>query len=497
MVAKIVILVMFFACTIAIGLIARKKVLSVNDFVLGGRNVGAWLSAFAYGTSYFSAVVFVGYAGQFGWEYGVSAVWIGLGNAFIGSLMAWVILGSRTREMTKHLDTATLPEFFEKRYSSKTIKLVASIIVFVFLIPYSASVYKGLSGIFTSAFNINFTYCVIGMAVLTAVYVILGGYVATAINDFIQGIIMLAGIAMVVILVLNGNGGFTKSLELLSQQEVVQGVGKGMSGPFVSFFGPDPVNLLGVVILTSLGSWGLPHMTHKFYSIKDKKSIRKGTVISTIFALVVAGGSYFMGAFGRLYVESDASGKSVIRPDAIVPSMLKSALPDVMIGVILILVLSASMSTLSSLVISSSSTVTIDFLKGFIFKKMTDKTQMLIIRVLCALFILLSVLIALFSGTLISVLMSISWGALAGSFLAPFLYGLYWKGVTKAGVWAGFATGVGITVANIYGAWFTAPMAGAIAMLASLITVPVISLITPKLNKAGVDQCFECFGEKE
>lgn len=497
MVVKIAILVVFFVCTIAIGLIARKKVLSVNDFVLGGRNVGAWLSAFAYGTSYFSAVVFVGYAGQFGWEYGISAFWIGLGNAFIGSLMAWVILGSRTREMTKHLETATLPEFFEKRYSSKTIKLVASIIIFVFLIPYSASVYKGLSGIFTAAFNIDFTYCVIGMAFLTAVYVILGGYLATAINDFIQGIIMLAGIIIVVVAVLNGNGGFTKSLELLSKQEVVQGVGKGMSGPFVSFFGPDPVNLLGVVILTSLGSWGLPHMMHKFYSIKDKKAIRKGTVISTLFALIVAGGSYFMGAFGRLYVESDINGKPVIGADKIVPDMLKTALPDVLIGVIVILVLSASMSTLSSLVISSSSTVTIDFLKGFIFKKMKDKTQMLMIRVFCAVFIFMSVLIALFSNTLISGLMSISWGALAGAFLAPFLYGLYWKGVTKAGVWAGFITGVGITVANIFAKVFTAPMAGAIAMLASLVVVPVVSLITPKLCSVQIDKCFECFGETE
>ena len=497
MVVKILLLLIFFAVTITVGLIARRRVSSVNDFVLGGRGIGAWLSAFSYGTSYFSAVVFVGYAGQFGWSYGVAAVWIGLGNAFIGSLMAWAILGERTRSMTKYLDTSTMPEFFEKRYSSKAIKLVASLIVFVFLIPYSASVYKGLSGIFTAAFNIDFVYCVIGMAVLTAIYVVLGGYVASSINDFIQGIIMLFGIVAVVVSVLNGKGGFAESLTLLSKQEVVGGSSAGMQGGYVSFFGPEPAGLLGVVILTSLGPWGLPHMIHKFYSIKDGKAIRKGTIISTLFALIIAGGSYFMGAFGRLYVNSDANGLPEIGSDNIVPTMLSSVLPDILIGIIVVLILSASMSTLSSLVISSSSTFTIDFVKGFLFKKIDGKKQMLIIRIMSAFFILISVIIALFSSELISGLMSISWGALAGAFLAPFLYGLFWKGVTKIGVWAGFVTGISITVINIFTKTFIAPTAGAIAMLVSLVVVPLVSLITPKLDKEYVNKCFACFEEKK
>ncbi len=500
MVVKILLLAVFFTVTTVIGLISRKKVVSVNDFVLGGRNIGAWLGAFSYGTAYFSAVVFVGYAGQFGWSYGVAAVWIGLGNAFVGSLMAWALLGNRTRTMTKHLDTATMPEFFEKRYGSKAIKLAAAIIMFVFLIPYSASVYKGLSGIFTKAFNIDFVWCVVGMAVLTAVYVVLGGYIASSINDFIQGIIMLFGIVAVIVSVFNGKGGFTESITLLSQQEVTSGANAGMNGAYVSFFGPEPFALLGVVILTSLGPWGLPHMIHKFYSIKDEKAIRKGTIISTLFALIIAGGSYFMGAFGRLYVESDANGMPVTGSDGIVPAMLSSVLPDILLGVIVVLILSASMSTLSSLVISSSSTFAIDFVKGFLYKKIDGKKQMLVIRIMSAFFILVSVLIVLFSNELISGLMSISWGALAGAFLAPFLYGLFWKGVTRAGVWAGFVTGVAITVANIFTQTFIAPVAGALAMLASLVVVPVVSLVTPKVEKERIDECFECFNgnmEKE
>lgn len=282
---SIAILVIYIAVMLGIGIYSSKYTGSINDFVLGGRNVGSWLTAFAYGTSYFSAVVFIGYAGQFGWAYGVSSTWIGIGNALIGSLLAWVILGKRTRAMSKHLGATTMPEFFEKRFFSKGLKICSAIIVFIFLIPYTASVYNGLSRLFGMAFGIDYSYCIIAMALLTAVYVILGGYKATAINDFIQGIIMLGGIAAVVIFTLNNQGGFTSALSKLGE---ISDVGVP-AGSLASCFGPDPINLLGVIILTSLGTWGLPQMVQKFYAIKDDSAIRRGGIISTIFALVVAG----------------------------------------------------------------------------------------------------------------------------------------------------------------------------------------------------------------
>ena len=495
MVVKIACIVVFAAVTVLIGIISSKKVKGVGDFVLGGRNVGPWFSAFAFGTSYFSAVIFVGYAGRFGWNYGVSATWIGLSNALIGSCLAWLVLGRRTRVMTKHLDTSTMPEFFEKRYNSKALKLAAAIIIFVFLVPYSASIYKGLSGIFEMAFNIKFEYCIIAMALLTAVYVILGGYVAAALNDFIQGIVMLIGIGIVVWKVLAGQGGFTAALATLSQQ-TAETSGGTLSGAFTSFFGPDPLGLLGVMILTSLGTWGLPQMVHKFYSISDEKAIRKGTIISTLFAVVVAGGSYFMGGFGRLYVEADASGAPVSGFDGIVPSMLGNTLSDLMIGIIVVLVLSASMSTLSSLVISSSSTVTLDLIKGFIAPKMSEKKQMWTIRILCAFFIVLSVILAMDKGSLISNLMAISWGALAGAFLAPFMYGLFSKRITKAAVWVSFACGVGLVTANLFLKFMDGTMAGALAMVGTLVLVPLVSLITPRMDKDHVGNCFSCYDEK-
>lgn len=494
MVIKILLLLVFFGVMVGVGVYSRKHATSVSGFVLGGRSVGPWLTAFAYGTSYFSAVVFVGYAGQFGWKYGMASTWIGLGNAIIGSLLAWVVLGRRTRVMTQHLSSSTMPEFFGQRFDSKALKIVASVIIFIFLIPYTASIYNGLSRLFEMAFHVPYAVCVVVMAVFTAVYVILGGYMATAINDFIQGIIMLVGIVAVIAAVLNGQGGFTQAVMQLAQIPSDVEATAGQPGAFTAFFGPDPKGLLGVVVLTSLGTWGLPQMVQKFYAIKNEKAIQTGTVISTIFAVVVSGGCYFLGGFARLF-DSDAirNAQGAVVYDSIIPFML-SKLPDILIGVVVVLVLSASMSTLSSLVLTSSSTMTLDLLKGNVFKKMSEKKQIVTMQVLIVFFIVISVVLALNPPTFIAQLMGISWGALAGAFLAPFLYGIYWKGVTKAAVWASFLCGVGITVSNMFFRFIASPInAGAIAMVAGLIVVPVVSLITPKMKKERLDEIFACY----
>ncbi len=500
---KAVLLIVFFAVMIGVGLYCRKNATDVNGFVLGGRSVGPWLTAFAYGTSYFSAVIFVGYAGQFGWKFGIASTWIGIGNALIGSLLAWVILGRRTRLMTQHLDSSTMPDFFGKRYDSNALKVVSSVIIFIFLIPYTASLYNGLSRLFEMAFDIDYAVCVIVMAVLTGIYVIAGGYMATAINDFIQGIIMLGGIVAVVAAVLNLNGGFMGSLDALAN--VSDMAVSETPGVFASFFGPNPLELLGVVILTSLGTWGLPQMVQKFYAIKSEKAINKGTIISTFFALVVAGGCYFLGGFGRIVdVQNITNADGAVIYDAIIPEMIEK-LPELLIAIVVVLVLSASMSTLSSLVLASSSTLTIDLIKDNVVKNLSEKKQVLIMRVLVVVFIAISAAIAIMqhksTNNFIAQLMGVSWGALAGAFLAPFMYGLYSKKATKTSAFVCFIFGAGIMVANLlfrgsFPVILQSPInCGAFAMLTGLVIVPVVSLFTKKPDADFVTDAFSCYEE--
>ena len=503
MIISLIMIIIFFTMMIIIGIRSRSHAADINGFVLGSRNVGPWLSAFAYGTSYFSAVIFVGYAGQFGWNFGIASTWIGLGNAFIGSLLAWLVLGRRTRIMTKYLQSKTMPDFFGSRFKSPKLKIWASVITFVFLIPYTASLYNGLSRLFAMAFNgIDYSICVIVMAILTGTYVVIGGYMATAINDFIQGILMLFGIVAVIAAVLRDNGGLAAAME---------GLATGPNGgwEYASFFGAQPLFLLFVVILTSLGTWGLPQMVGKFYAIKNEDAVKKGITISTFFAIVVAGGCYFLGGFGRLYnVDVAAEGF-----DAVIPSML-STLSPMLIGIVIVLVLSASMSTLSSLVLTSSSTITLDFIVPLSGKEMSEKKKMFIMRVFIAVFIVISAVIAINQvknkSLFIAQMMGVSWGALAGAFLAPFLYGLYSRKVTKAAVAASFIWGTGLEIIqllislNVFSVsgspllsfvFKNSIYSGSFAMLGGLVIVPLAGALAKSTLPEGADDIFRCYDE--
>ncbi len=488
---KIVVLVLYALMMVSVIAFTAKKSISLNEFLLGGRNVGPWMSALSYGTSYFSAVIIIGYAGSVGWDVGFSAVWSGIGNALVGGLLAWSLLAKPARQMAERLNVSTLPSFFEKRYQSKTLRVLTSLIIFIFLLPYSASVYKGLGRMFEMAMGFDYTYCVIGIALLSSIYLFLGGYKATAVTDFIQGIIMLIGIAVVVLYIQNAAGGAAAGLAQLGEEAI--------GGPgFNTLIPPEgkEIYLLSNIVLTSLGVLGMPHMIHKFFAIKEASAVRRATVISTFFCTIIAGGAYFAGSFGRVVLSkiTNASGDTFaslinngsMSKDAVMPTMLTDqsivGIPDALLGLVVVLLLSASISTLTALVLSSSSAITIDLLGSF-FPKVREKSATLTMRILCVVFIALSLVINfLMQGTPIVSLMSLSWGTIAGAFLAPFLYGLLWKGVTKAGVYTGITAGVltSLLPPLVTGNFALSPISGACAMVLSLILVPLVSLLTSK-----------------
>lgn len=482
---KYAVLVLYAVMLVSILVLTAKKSLSLKDFLLGGRSVGAWMSALSYGASYFSAVIIVGYAGSMGWQFGVAAAWGGIGNAVIGSLLAWTLLAKPVRRMGEKLDVGTIPGFFEKRYNAKWMKLAASVIIFVFLIPYSASVYKGLGTMFTMALGIDYTWCVIGIAVLAALYLFAGGYRATAITDFIQGIIMIVGVVLIIWYIIRGAGGLKEGLAELGKME----------GTFdsLAITGKNAKPLLSNVLLTSLGTLGLPQMLHKFFAIKDTKSVKRAAVISTVFALIIAGGVYFAGGFSRVVLSkipdaaygtaASAVEQGALVTDQIMPTMVTDqtvvCIPEWLQGLFIVLLLSASISTLTALVLASASVISVD-LMGTLLPKRTEKQKTMTMRILCLIFVGLSLVINfLMQNTPIMQLMSLSWGVVAGSFLAPFMYGLLWKGTTRMGAWAGMAAGFLVALLPpLFLGTSVAALSGVGGMLTGLVVVPLISLIT-------------------
>ena len=402
------------------------------SFTVGGRNAGAWISALSYGTAYFSAVMFIGYSGGSGWNFGLWSVLVGLGNAVFGSLLAWLVLANRTRSLTRQHHIKSMPQLFEKRFKSPAMRLFSCVVIFIFLIPYSASVYKGLSSVCSVILGIDEQVCMVIIAIASALLLVLGGYMATLKADFVQGLVMMVGVAaLIVLIVLSPQvGGLTNGLSnMVSYME---------SHEMAPLPASSAISLIATILMTSFGTWGLPQMIHKYYGIRDKKEVKRGVVISTVFALLVAGGGYFIGSLSHLFFgETMPEGGK----DFIVPLMLDSAgLPNILIGVILVLLISASVSTLSSITLTACSTVSMDLVKAGFAKKMKDQNVAALTRILCLVFVVLSYVIANYPTPILE-MMSYSWGIISGAFLAPYLLSLYWKGINRAGAWAGMLGG--------------------------------------------------------
>lgn len=474
---KLAILTLYIVTMIVVGYVGLKRTRTVTDFFLANRRVGPWLSAFAYGSTYFSAVLFIGYAGKIGWGFGISSLWIVAGNAILGSLLAWLVLARRTRQITRELNVRTLPEFLEARYHSPLMKPFAAVLIFVFLVPYSASAYMGLSYLFEHVFGIGYVTALIVMTVVTGVYLVMGGYFSVALSDLIQGLFMIGGVFVLLFYVLVNPtvGGFTNLIKGLAE------VDPRLAGPVGP---PGWMPMLFLVLLTSLGPWGLPQMIQKYYAIKDDQSVRAGTVIATLFAALITFGAYFTGAASRLFFQTVPLEAGRPNPDLIIPQLIVRILPDAAASLILVLVLAASMSTLSSLVLVASSAVAIDLVgTGGTGTASGESGRVLLMRLLCVLFLVCSLAIALTKPAVILSLMALSWGTLAGAFLGPYLYGLYRPRAGKLEAWVGMITGLLISLVLSFAFKLDAgktPMASTFAMIVPLLLMPVVGRLIPE-----------------
>ncbi len=496
-----------------VGVFSYNKTKNLDGFLLGNRKIGPWVTAFAYGTTYFSAVVFVGYAGQHGWNIGVGAVWIGVGNAILGCLLSWLLLANKTRKMTKRLDAKTMPDYFEKRYNSKGMKIISAIVIFVFLVPYSAAVYKGLGTLFNVVFpSVDTWVWMLIIACLTAVYLVVGGYLATAYTNLIQGIIMIVGVVCLTIMVLchSSVGGISGLIENLGKFESISGDPNPITGSqLTSIFGGSSFKFLCFnILLTSFGTWGLPQMIGKFYAIKDTSSIKSGTIISTIFCIIIGCGAYLIGSTSRLILGGQLPEGGI---DSVIPTLLIEVLGNgtmgvILLAIIMVLLLSASMSTLVAVVLTSASAVAVDFIPAVSKKEVSQKSQVLLTRILCLVFVACSFIFATMNIPIIVSLMSFSWGVVSGCFIGPYVWGLFSKKITKVGAYAGMIAGlvtVGLAtliitlVSDFTTACKMSPEMGVMAMAVSFIIVPLVSLFTKNKSteKQRVEELFECYKE--
>lgn len=476
---KIATLVIYVIIILCIGYVSMKRTKTFGEFFLANRSVGPWLTAFTYGTAYFSAVLIIGFAGKLGWGFGMASLWVALGNTLIGTFLVWKLLAKRVMQATQELNVQTMPEYLEARYKSHFLKIYSAVCIFVFLIPYSASVYMGLSYLFEINLNVPYYWVLAGMAALTAIYLIMGGYKAVTIVDIFQGTIMIAGILIMISIFTGKAGGFSNVVESLN----------AIDPKLTSMWGLPPwYFIVSLVILTSVAPLAMPQLIQKFYGIRDEKAVKTGTIVATAFAAIITFGAYYSGALTRVFISEgrhpDLFEGGKVAVDKLMPVMIRDFVPDILGVIILLLVFAASMSTLAALVLVSSSAIIKDLYKGYIGKHATEESLVLPMRIACAAAIAFSVLVAYFQPSIIVTLLSISWGAVASVFLAPFLFGLLWKKATRTSAIVSSFSGLG-TILILYFAIDSAkwvPVIASVGMLLSLIVLPIVVCIESKLK---------------
>ncbi len=476
MIAKFLVVIFYALIVIVIGILGSRKTKSFHDFMLGGGKVGPWMTAFSYGTAYFSAVLFIGFAGKIGWGFGLSGLWIALGNTVLGVLGVWLLLGNRIKKAASRYNIHTMPEFLEARYDCTFLKFFTSAAIFIFFIPYTAAVFMGLSYLFEIIFQMPYQYVLLFMGIFTGFYLVLGGYKSMAMIDVIFGIIMTAGVFVLLWSTISEGGGMAN---IISRLKAINPKLAAPIGP------PGFIPLFSLVFLTSIAPFAMPQLVQKFYAIKDKRAVKIGTIASTVFAILVTGTAYFTGALSRIFLtpENNPGAFSDGNPifDALMPELLNTVIPEALTVVILLLILSASMSTLAALVLISSSVITKDFFKGYFNKKASDRSLTILMRFSSAFFIILSIILAMLKPAVIVTILSISWGAIASVFLGPFIWGLFSKKVNRFGAIAASVLGLGVClVLFLMLGNKKVPQAGTLGMITSLIAVPIFSLFGKK-----------------
>ena len=462
--ACLTVLILYVAALVVIGIWSAKKARTADDFVIGGRKLGPWVTALSFIAVYFSSVLIIG-GGGFGYKFGMSTVWIGAINVLVGCTLCWIVLGKRVRILTERMGVNTISGFFMKRYGSPEAGIFSAFVIFLFLIIYNVSVVKGMAHSFEVLMGLPYWGGVLISGLVIIFYVVLGGYQAVVWTGFAQAWVMI----------------FSLLLLTFSTLKAVGGLGEGMRR--LAEAGPGYVNtpgtwgwagLVSYCLVVSFGVWGMPQLLIRFYSIKDAKTFRLGTIIVTVGA-AIAVLPYLNGALARVLLPN------LENPDLAIPSLSRIVLSPWGSAVLLAGVVAAGMSTFAGVLIIISSSLVRDVYINGLKKELTGPQEVLANRVITAAVGVIGLLMALKPPALILVLTAFSWAVIASTNLWPLLFGLYWRGASRAGAFAsmlaGFLTAIAWTWrGNPFG--IHGFIAGSVAGLVVLVAVSLVKRST-------------------
>jgi SSS family solute:Na+ symporter len=426
----IIVLAIYLVILAGIGVLTSRRLKSSSDFALGGRSIGPWVTALSFVAAYFSSVLIIG-GGGFGYRFGLATLWIGAANVLIGCLLAWILLGKRIRKLTEETDSMTISEFLGKRYRSPSVMIFSAAIIFLFLIIYNVSVVKGMANAIQVLMDVPYIAGVLISGIIIVFYVSVGGYFAVVWTSFIQAWIMIAGLLLLTGFTLDKVGGLAAAAERLAAMDPGYVNTPGVWGW---------AGLISYCLVVSLGTWGMPQLVIRFYSIKNTRVLRLGTVVVTAGA-AIALLPYLNGAIARIFHPDLAS------PDLAIPTLTRSILPPIAAAVFLAGVIAAGMSTFAGVLIITSTSLVRDIFKGALKCDLTAAQELTFARRASALVGVVSLLIAVRPPGLILVLTAFAWAVIASTNLWPLLFGIYWKRTSPTSTLASMVIGAGTAIA--------------------------------------------------
>ncbi|MCK4528266.1 sodium/proline symporter [candidate division WOR-3 bacterium] len=459
-----IVIIFYLGILILVGLITGRKTRSVDDFYIGGRQLGPWVTALSFVAAYFSSVVIIG-GGGFGYMFGMATLWVGAINVLLGGTLCWIVLGPRIRKFTQRLKTITIPGFLSERFKSRFILIFSAIIIVLFMVVYNVSILKGMGHIFEVLMEIPYVYGIIIACVIILFYVSIGGYLAVVWTSFIQAWIMSAGLILLTIFALKATGGITVV------NQALETIDPGLINTPGLWGWPG---LISFTLIVSFGVWGMPQLLVRFYSIKNLTVLKIGTVVATV-GTCMALLPYLNGAIARIHFPNLQS------PDLAIPTLTKMVLPPFGSAIVLAGVIAAGMSTFASILIILSGSLMEDIVNTGLGKKLAREKSLRYGKIASAVIGLISLLIALKPPGLVLTLTAFSWAVIASTTLWPILFGIYWKGATRLGcissmVGSSVTALVWMIMRNPFGIHGFIP-----GITVGLILMVVVSLFTPKL----------------
>ena len=491
---------LYMGFMVFVGISFTKKNKSTDDFYLGGRKLGPFVTAMSAEASDMSSWLLMGLPGVALATGIAEAFWTAAGLA-IGTYLNWLIVAKRIRTYSEKVQANTLPDFFSNRFHDKSgmLVLAAAIIIIVFFVPYTASGFASVGKLFNSLFGVNYHIAMIVGAAVIVAYTMTGGFLAASTTDFIQSIIMTVALIVVVIFGIFSVDGMVNVVSAVDGLPGYLSLTNLFDG---KTFSATPFSLLAIVstLAWGLGYFGMPHILLRFMAIKDKEKLKTSRRVASVWVVISMGVAIFIGVVG--YAMVNAGVVSLSDPERIIIEIAKllsthAWILAIVAGLIIAGILASIMSTSDSQLLAAASSVSENIVRRFIKKDIKPKNSMLVARVTVAIISVVSVLFAWDPDSSVFKIVSFAWAGFGAAFAPLVLFSLFWKRTTKWGALAGIISGgasaiiweyVITPIGNTHGISALTIYELLPAFIISCLFIVVVSLATKAPEKEVIDE---------